>query len=351
MDAAESIAEVDATSDDPIATFLEEIALYGRSEKTIADYETTLRQFERFLRVSGGPTDLDDVTRRDCLSWIQHLRDEGYAPGSIRTKAVHLNRFYSHMAQVGAFDANPMVVVMEQLSERGDASPTRRDVSIEQMGTFVAEIDHPLRQAIVTMLSKTGIRAGELCNLDLRDVNLEHEAIIDYRDTPPRAAVRDHPDSFFVASDIAIGSVVNGEQRSEGNKRHRDTRIPIDEELQEALVRWLAIRPDPASDADPLFVSTSRKCGQRLTVDMVHSHVREAAEQRGWYAEGAGPEENVTPHYFRHFFTTRLRGRVDDAYLVQYIRGDVGDVMDRYTHDWEELVEKPYRSHIFRFSE
>ncbi len=351
MDATEPVTDLDADADDPIATFLEEIDLYGRSEKTIADYETTLRQFERFLQGNGEPTVLSDVGRRDCLSWIQHLRDEGYAPGSIRTKAVHLNRFYGHMAQVGAFDVNPMVVVMEQLNERGDASPTRRDVSIEQMGAVVREIDHPLRRAVVTMLAKTGVRAGELCNLDFRDVNLDHSAVIEHREKPPRAAVRDHPDSFFVASDVAVGSVVNGERREEGNKRHRDTRIPIDEEVKDALVRWLAIRPDPASDAEPLFVSTSRKCGQRLTADMVHSHVREAANRRNWYSEGAGPEENVTPHYFRHFFTTRLRGRVDDAYLVQYIRGDVGDVMDRYTHDWEELVEKPYRDNIFRFGE
>ncbi|MFC7212650.1 tyrosine-type recombinase/integrase [Saliphagus sp. GCM10025334] len=336
----------DATTD-PIATFIEEMELYGRSETTVNDYETTLRQFDDHL----GQETLDNADRLDCLRWIQGLRDDGYAPGSIRTKAVHLNRFYGYMAQVGTFDANPMVVVMEEMSEKGDSSPTRRHVTVEQMSEFVDGIKHPLRRALVTLLVKTGMRAGEACNLDLRDVHLDHAAIREHRSTPVRAAIRDHPDTLFVSSTIGVGSVVNDEKRVDGNKRHRDTRIPIDEELRDALVRWLAVRPDPISDADPLFVSLSRDYGERLTSDAVRAHVRSVAEGWGWYAEGAGPEENVTPHYFRHFFTTEMRNRLGDAYVVKYVRGDVGDVMDRYTHNWEELVEAPYRNNIFRLQE
>lgn len=337
---------VAAETDDPIETFVDELALYGRSASTISDYETTLRQFDRHLAENGGGP-LAEADRRDCLRWIQRLRTEGYAPGSIRTKAVHLNRFYGYMAQVGAFEANPMVVVMEEMSERGDSSPTRRGVTVEAMGEFVQSIRHPLRRALVTLLVKTGMRAGEACNLDLRDVHVDHAAVREHYSTPIRAAIRDHPDTLFVSSEIGVGDVVNGERRADGNKRHRDTRIPIDDELRADLVRWLAVRPDPVSDADPLFVSLSRSYGERLTTDAAHSHVRSVAEAFGWYAEGAGPEENVTPHYFRHFFTTEMRRRVGDAYLVTYVRGDVGDVMDRYTHNWEELVERPYRDNVF----
>ncbi|GAA0220201.1 tyrosine-type recombinase/integrase [Halobaculum roseum] len=333
------------SSVNPVRDFLDEMELYGRAASTVSDYRTTLRQFERFTEERGAAS-LDDVDRRDCLQWIQSLRDREYAPGSIRTKAVHVNRFYGYMAQLGVFEENPMVVVMEEMSERGDSTPTRRSLGVTQMGEFIAEIQNPLRKAVVLTLVKTGMRVGELCNLDLRDVHLDHNGVQSYYGIEPRAAISDRPKTLYVDSEISIGDVVNGEERSEGNKRHRDTTIPIDQELHKALVAWLAIRPD-VGDAEPLFTSISRSYGERLTSDMVRGYVRELAAERGWYAVGGGAEENVTPHYFRHFFTTEMRNRLGDAYVVKYIRGDVGDVMDRYTHNWNELVRGPYLNHVF----
>ncbi|NIC00668.1 tyrosine-type recombinase/integrase [Halobacterium sp. R2-5] len=338
-----------AASDDPIATFIDEIELYGRSATTISDYETTLGQFRRHLEDRG--VTVAEATRQDCLRWIQSLRDSGYADGSIRTKAVHVNRFYGYMVQAGAFDENPMMVVMEEMSERGDSAPTRRRVSVPEMQAFIDDIRNPLHRAIVLTLAKTGIRVGELCNLDLRDVHLDHPASTEYYGVQPRAAVRDRSNTLFVASDIDVGDVVNGGERTEGNKRHRDTRIPVDEELQRALVEWLAVRPDVPGDGEPLFVNISTAYGERLTSGMVRSYVTALARERGWYTTGAGVEENVTPHYFRHFFTTQMRRRTGEGYLVKYLRGDVGDVMDRYTHNWEELVREPYLEHSFRLSE
>nr|WP_082678870.1 tyrosine-type recombinase/integrase [Halobacterium noricense] len=322
--------------------------LYGRSSSTIADYRTTLRQFRAFL--ASRETPIDDATRSDCLKWIQSLREADYAPGSIRTKAVHVNRFYGYMVQTGEFDENPMVVVMEEMSERGDSSPTRRRIAVKEMQEFVGAIRNPLYRAIVVVLAKTGIRVGELCNLDLRDVNLSHSAIAQHYGVQPRAAVSDRENTLFVTSDIDVGDTVNGGKRTEGNKRHRDTRIPVDEEVERELVEWLAIRPDVESPAEPLFVNVSESYGERLTSEMVRAYVTDLAREQGWYATGAGVEENVTPHYFRHFFTTELRQRTDDGYLVKYLRGDVGDVMDRYTHNWQELVAEPYSRSIYQLS-
>ncbi len=351
MESTQSDSLPNGAVEDHIQSFLDEIELYGRAVSTVKDYETTLRQFEEHLHVLGQDKTLAAADRRDCLSWIQQLRDEGYAPGSIHTKAIHLNRFYAYMAQIGEFSENPMVVVIEELNERGDSAPTRRDVSLSQMQSFVDETVHPLQRAVVLTLVKTGIRAGELCNLDFRDVSIDHTEVKNFRDSPPRAATSGHPDTLFIDSSIDVGTVVNGERRKEGNKRHRDTLIPIDKELKDTLIQWLSVRPDPRRDSEPLFVNLASKYGERLTTGMVHSLVRNAVEKQGWYKEGAGPEENVTPHYFRHFFTTEMRNRIGDAYAVKYIRGDVGDVMDRYTHNWEELVEQPYRENVFTLTE
>ena len=128
----------------------------------------------------------------------------------------------------------------------------------------------------------------------------------------------------------------------------RSTAIPIDRELETALRRWLAIRPEARSEAEPLFVSTSGRWGARLTPDMVHHIVERHASAFGWHRSGGDAEENVTPHYFRHFFTTHLRDRTGDRGIVKYLRGDVGgDIIDTYTHNWGDRVRETYETSIY----
>jgi integrase len=215
------------------------------------------------------------------------------------------------------------------------------------MRAFVADISHPLERAVVVTLLKTGMRVGELCNLDVRDLNLEDQG--PRPPVPVRAALDGRPNSLYVAASPARGTVVNGEERTASNKRKRDTTVPVDDELAAVLRRWLAIRPDSQSDAEPLFLSTSGSWGQRLTPDMVHHAVENHARERGWYRDGGGAEENVTPHYFRHFFTTHLRDRTGDRGVVKYLRGDVAqDVIDTYTHEWGNRIRAVYESNIYR---
>jgi integrase len=64
---------------------------------------------------------------------------------------------------------------------------------------------------------------------------------------------------------------------------------------------------------------------------------------------GGSAEENVTPHYFRHFFTTHLRDRTGDRGIVKYLRGDVAtDIIDTYTHNWGDRVRTVYEENIYQ---
>jgi integrase len=236
-----------------------------------------------------------------------------------------------------------MSLVLEEIDESINTDPARRDVSVPRMREFVATIDHPLARAVVVTLLKTGMRAGELCNLDTRDLHLPESP----GESTHRPRLDGRPRSVYVDSAPTQGAVYNGDRRSASNKRKRATTVPVDDELAAVLRRWLAIRPDPISDADPLFLSTS-EWGRRLTPDMVHHTVERYAREHGWYRQGGGPEENVTPHYFRHFFTTHLRDRTGDRGVVKYLRGDVAqDVIDTYTHDWGDRVREVYEANIY----
>jgi len=324
--------------------FLEDMGFHGKSERTRAAYERVLGEYAAFLDQRGvSPADAD---RRDCLAWVSSIR-EGRADSTVATYASYVHRFYAYMSQVGELDANPMSLVVEEMDESIDTDPARREIPIPRMRSFVADIQHPLERALVVTLLKTGLRVGELCNLDLRDLTLD-APLGDTYELGGRAHLDGRTDTLFVDPDTVRGATVNGEERTASNKRKRVTLIPVDAELKRVLRRWLAIRPDARSPADPLFVSTSDSWGERLTPEMVRNVVTRHATDAGWYEPGADATENVTPHYFRHFFTTHLRDRTGDRGVVKYLRGDVADdIIDTYTHNWGDRVREVYLDSIY----
>jgi site-specific recombinase XerD len=330
---------VSGADDEHVEYFLEDITFQGKSERTRAAYERVLGEFGIYL--DSRDLSMDEANHRDCMAYIHQLRGD-VAESTVATYASYLHRFYDYMTRVGSFDENPMSLVVEEMDESINTDPARRDISVPAMRDFVAGISHPLDRAVVVTLLKTGMRAGELCNLDARDLYLAGE------DGTHRPRLDGRPDSLFVDDAPTAGSVYNEERRSASNKRKRATTIPVDDELAAVLDDWLKIRPDPISDADPLFVSTSDSWGSRLTPDMIHHKVETHAREAGWYRAGGGPEENVTPHYFRHFFTTHLRNRTGDRGVVKYLRGDVAtDVIDTYTHDWGDRIRTLYEANIY----
>ncbi len=338
---------------DPVEYFIDDMQLHGKSPRTQEAYSRVLTDFNSFLE-AGGHSDrekihLKDATHRDCTAWI-HAQRGTVSESTIATYAAYLHRFYAYMQKTAVFDSNPMSIVLEEMDESIETDPSRRQISVAEMREFLDSIRHPLDRAVMLTLAKTGIRAGELCNLDLRDVDITAQQLDKVSFPPTRGALANRPSSLFVSEAPTAGEMYNGDERSASNKRKRDTIIPIDDELQAALVAWLAVRPDVQSPADPLFVGTSQ-WGTRLTPNSVHRIVTTHAETRGWYSNGASIEENVTPHYFRHFFTTHLRDRIGDRGVVKYLRGDVADdVIETYTHNWDEQVRELYEKHIYSLS-
>jgi integrase len=329
---------------DPIGYFLEDQSYHGKADRTIDAYERVLRAFESFLAdptTGTGQRTPAAAERRDCMAWIHSLRAD-HEESTVATYAAYVHRFYAYMVQIGAFDTNPVALVIEEMDETIETNPTRRDVSVDEMRSFLSGIDHPLERAVVLTLLKTGLRVGELCNLDMDGLVLAGTVQGLGYEHSPRAAIADRDQALFVPADPA------GDDRPAANKRKRDTILPVDDELRDVLVEWLAIRPDTAASPAPLFVHTKTNWGRRLTPQAVRTVVREHARARGWYETGGGASENVTPHYFRHFFTTHLRDRTGDRGIVKYLRGDVADdIIDTYTHNWGNRVRSVYEANIY----
>jgi hypothetical protein len=87
-------------------------------------------------------------------------------------------------------------------------------------------------------------------------------------------------------------------------------------------------------------------------------------KEYGWYEQGAPTADNVTVHFFRHFFTHNHKPRkgVYRDYMPEpvrrYVRGDVpkGNSAEdiNYDHDdwnvWTEFIKKPYLDAIYKFN-
>lgn len=170
---------------------------------------------------------------------------------------------------------------------RTDCDPTKSSTkpvfTVEEVSVLCRTTLHPLHRAVLTTLAKTGIGVGELCNLDIDDVEL---GCLSDRGWNPT-------DQSFLR--IRYGGEIPYNNRRE---RATTTYVPADSELVHALKRWLLVRPDTRKP-EPLFCSVS-EWGKRITPSMVRSLLEQ-------YDAGERIER-LTPLEFRHFFEERFDG-------------------------------------------
>ncbi|MFB6284082.1 MAG: tyrosine-type recombinase/integrase, partial [Halobacteria archaeon] len=309
---------------------------YGKTRSTTEEYQRVLRDFGGYLEENYGKHHAR-ATRRDCMGYISHLRKNGLSPSSISTYASYIHRFYSYLVKADEFPHanNPMSLVMEEMNEGIDKNPRRRELDVEDVSEFVRTVNHPRDRCIVTVLFKTGVRAGELANLRMDHVSLTSG--MDGRYGLGGSALVNEG-SILVPSDL------------EGNKRKRDTLIPVDHEVERVLERWLRVRPE--TNSDRIFVSLSNSDKGGLSPESISRIMRKYTSSYGWWSSDDGLRENVTPHYCRHFFTTHLRESSGDDALVKYLRGDVGgDILETYTHHWGDKVREKYVESIYQILE
>lgn len=341
--------------DDPFEYYLNYREKVGKSRSTILNDEAAIDLFQEFLQEQKVAP--EDVTPEICtrfLNWLEY--EEGYAERTTVEHGEKVHGFYQYYSTRGFYDANPMGVALDEDNRSRNKTKRVPEVTVSQMREIIANISHPLNLVIILILAKTGIRRGELYNIDLRDLNIDDGRLDDIL-PEPRGEIKHNPDSLYIPHKIRENQEYNGEVREKGNKRERGTTIPIDDELKQVLIYWLAIRPPANSPAQPLLTTpeaqgTGQEFGDRIRYDNVYVRVREVAEREGlWHSPGRSGDQstaNINVHFFRHFFTTHMRDRADDA-LVKFIRGDVGDdVMDEYTHQWGNKVEQEYKESIYK---
>ena len=342
---------------DEIAAYLEKRETSVR-KKSWRQQGTALRHFRDFIDEQDlSPGDVNDDDASELVDWLK--AKDSFNDESTKAYLERISHMYDYAIRrrrsddFSDIDYNPIAIAIEDESFEEDGTSERRDISHKKMREAVQSIHHPLLLCMVVLFLKSGIRASELVNIDMRDIHLDHHWA---REHFPecREKLEQRPDTLYIAprSEMEIGNVVNGEERKDPNKRKRGTYVPIDNELKSVMLLWLAIRPPSRSPAEPFFTLTvggrTSIPGDRLRSDYVWDKITDWTEEQGWWSSDATLETNVSPHYFRHYFRTIFGRQCKDELLVKYLRGDKHGAMDDYMHYWGDNVREPYLQSIYK---
>ena len=326
--------------------FVDVLSKQGLAEDTVKSYHRHVDQWQDFMRNQQNRHPVCP-NEQHVRSFMRYYRDEvGNQPNTVKTKLLHLNKAYEYWQQDPAFphpqDFNPFTLVMSKESLPRTKSKEPHRITIEEIGEIIRGVTHIRDRAILLIQLKLGLRAGEVCNIQLQDIHLNNSEIRQfYSELGSHPSLEGRENALYVPSSA----------ERDGNKSRRPRLLPLDDETRHVLLRYLLTRPD--ADHQWLFYS-----------DKLHSHCDREYINEVWkdyfhpkYAE-TEQHRRVTSHFGRHRFTTYWQVEQDiNRELVQYMRGDItrnGSLEDRstideYIHTYYEDIEDVYRNLIFKF--
>ena len=192
---------------------------------------------------------------------------------------------------------------------KDNGSEPRQLISIDQAAMLINSVLHSRDKAFLTLLFKTGMRLGELCSLDVGDLDMQDMSIV----LKPTAK-RSNRQLFF------------------------------DHETARMLQAWLSSRPD-VNSGSPLFISTRK---QRISAREIEVLTRKHASRVGLHDPNSEKlADRFTPHCCRHWLVTHLLRAGMSRDHVKWIRGDaMKESIDIYNHIDGEDVRKSYMAYV-----
>ncbi len=141
----------------------------GRSEQTLALYENTLRQFEKYLETET-PLVADSIKIR---RFIAQLTKRELAKATIATHVKELNVFYNFLTSENYIETNPMKLIKAPKAPRCypyvlSEEDVLKLLKVTKGKSFTAKRNY----AMIIFFLDTGVRVSELCNINLDDISL-----------------------------------------------------------------------------------------------------------------------------------------------------------------------------------
>jgi integrase/recombinase XerD len=274
---------------------LREFLLHLASERGLADnsihaYRRDLEDLEDYLTARGRT--LTDGQVEDFRSYLQNQSRHGQSTRTVARRLAAIRVFLRFLVAGG----HDMVGILAQLERPKPEQSLPKVLSKAQVNQLIAAPDPKSRLyfrdvAILELLYASGLRASELCDLKLNDLNL------------PVGCVR------------VLG------------KGMKERIVPVGRAAVEALTRYLLeCRPRLLGDlreSEQVFLSKTGRPLERIALWMLVEK----------YGRSSGLLKQISPHVLRHCFATHLLGGGADLRVVQELLGhsDVATTQI-YTH-------------------
>jgi integrase/recombinase XerD len=243
------------------------------SPNTISAYRNDLLQFADYLRSAAedqGSTGfaLATVDRERIAGYFLHLRDRGYSSASIARKTAALRSFFQYLRRKGEVPSDPTLGIGSPEFKK-PLPRTVEDDHVRALLAFSENRDTPegLRDnAMLRLLSSTGMRVGELVMVNVDDIDFESSRV------------------------RVVG------------RGNRERSLPLDPSTLSSIRAYLdQARPFLTRNAIQQAALVVNQRGQRLTRQgfwlIMKGLVREA-----------GLPAIMTPHMLRHSFATHQIG-------------------------------------------
>jgi integrase/recombinase XerC len=171
------------------AIFLSNLEKQNKSKYTLIAYKKDLQQFGEYVE-GKGITTVSKISKNNIDSFIESLMNGSYTKKSASRKLNSIRTFFRVLKAEGAIDKNPSLEVSHP--KFSHATP-RILTKLEYRALRDAAKEEPRTYAMVELLLQTGIKIGELADLEIEDIKEDHLIIKGYaknleREVPLNAA-------------------------------------------------------------------------------------------------------------------------------------------------------------------
>lgn len=274
-----------------VELFLAAKKLEGCSERSLRYYATTLARFSAEMAKPA-----HDITTDDIRDYLTKYSDDGRV-GKTTVDNIRrvISSFFSWLEEEDYIYKSPVRRIKKIRTSRV-LKPVYSDEALELLRDSCKEIRD---LAIIDLLSSTGIRVGELVQLNRRDIDFD-----------------------------ARECVVHG-------KGDKERRVYFDARAKTHLLAYLELRED---DTPALFVSLHRPF-KRLEISGVEARLRKLGEDSG--------VKHVHPHKFRRTLATKAIDKGMPIEQVQVLlRHSKIDTTLCYAMVDQDNVKRSHRKYI-----
>lgn len=284
-----------------IKRFLDiKVSLY-KEKNTYINYRIDLMQLDLHMKNILGEDWLSTVDNDEIELYIKSLKDKGYEDTTINRKIASASSFFGYCEDKGWIDRSPMrgielFKIHKKKKDVLEVKDVRRMIACtykRQAREKNFEFNSARNRFILALLTTTGLRIGELININLRSLEK-----------------------------VEGGYMIN--IAAEDIKNNVEKRVPIANKTLEYFEEYMNERSLEGFESDVLILS---RTGRKLTREGVQNMISKYCDRIGL------SEKNITPHTFRHSCTGMLRrNRVEDS-LIYNILGWKEGIISVYTDD------------------